>query len=380
MNTITTQEAAMHIRPAENRSDLKAFVQFPYHHYKNDPIWVPPLRFEQRNLFDPKRNPFLDHCDYQLFLLEDGSKLIGRIAAFIDHIAMDYWGERIGLFGYYECIQDPASGRLLLETARDWLLEKGCTSMRGPWSFTSQEWGSVVEGFTPSPVIMGPYNPPYYNQDYADFGLEKVQDMLCWYISGAEGYEIPERILHLTDAVQKRYKVNIRHMNIKDYDNEVKHILELSNTSIIDNWGYSPVTDAEAQAMAGDLKLVVQERGVLFAENEAGEVIGFAIALPDMNTLLKGLNGRLFPTGVFKLLFGLPRLKRFRMFALGVTPEYQGKAIDSLIYRALYDSLYSEDIWMEINYVLDDNWPMINAIKKLNAVPLRRYRVFEMGI
>ena len=369
----------MHIRPVESNSDLKAFLQFPYDHYKDDPVWVPLLRFDQRKAFNPRKNAFLDHCTYQLFLLEKDGKLIGRIAAFIDHVAMDYWGERIGLFGYYECVQDPEAGSLLLETARDWLLDKGCTRMRGPWSFVSQEWGSVVEGFTPSPVIMGPYNPPYYNEDYAAFGLEKVQDMLCWYIDGAE-YEIPERIMHLTDAIAKRYKVRIRHMNIKDYDNEVKHILALSNNSIIDNWGYSPVTDAEAQSMADDLRLVAQERGVIFAEDEHGEVIGFAIALPDINVLLKGGDGRLFPFGIFKLLYGLPRLTRFRMFALGVVPEYQGKAVDSLIYRALYESVYSKDMWMEINYVLEDNWPMVNAIKKLNATPLRRYRVFEMEI
>ena len=181
--------------------------------------------------------------------------------------------------------------------------------MRGPWSFVTQEWGSVVEGFTPSPVIMGPYNPPYYNEDYAAFGLEKVQDMLCWSISGAD-YEIPERIMRLTDAVAKRYKVKIRHINLKDYEKEVKYFLDLANNSIIDNWGYSPVTDAEAQDMADDLRLVLQERGVLFAENEAGEVIGFAVALPDLNTLLKGGDGRLFPTGIFKLLLGLPRLNQ----------------------------------------------------------------------
>jgi GNAT superfamily N-acetyltransferase len=370
----------MQIRPVESKSDLRAFVNFPYQHYKDDPVWVPLLRFEQRNLFSPKHNPFLDHCTYQLFLLEDDGKLIGRVAAFVDHLAADYWGEQIGLFGYFECIKDPAAGRLLLETARDWLLDQGCTKMRGPWSFVSQEWGAVVEGFEPSPVIMGPYNPPYYIDYYNDFGLEKVQDMLCWYISGAEGYEIPERILKLTDAVAKRYKVRTRQMDLKNYDEEVQHIIRLSNDSIIGNWGYSPVTEAEGQAMARDLKLVVQERGVIFAENEAGEVIGFAIALPDLNTLLKGTNGRLFPLGAFKLLFGLPRLNRWRMFGLGVVPEYQGKAIDSLIYRALYETIYSEDMWMEINYVLDDNWPMINAIKKLNATPLRRYRVFEMEI
>jgi hypothetical protein len=368
----------LQIHPVSTKKDLAAFLELPYRLYKNDPLWVPPLRDEQRGQFDPQRNPLLDHCGWQLFLLEEKGRYIGRIAAFIDNLAVDFWKERIGLFGYYECILDSSAAHLLLDAARTWLQARKCTLMRGPWSFVSQEWGSVVEGFTPSPVVMSPYNPPYYNDHYAAFGLEKVKDLLCWYISAAEGYKIPERIIRLTDAVQKRYKVRIRQLDMKRYEEEVKVIIELSNASIIDNWGYSPVTSAEVQAMARDMKPIIQPKGVLFAEDADGKPIGFAITLPDVNTLLKGLNGHLFPFGFFKLLTGIPKLRRYRMFALGVIPEYQGKAVDSLIYRAMNESLYAPDAWMEINYVLEDNWPMVNAIKKLGCVPLRRYRVYEM--
>jgi GNAT superfamily N-acetyltransferase len=269
---------------------------------------------------------------------------------------------------------------MLLEAARDWLRSLGMKSMRGPWSFVSQEWGMVVEGFKPSPVIMAPYNPPCYNDHLTSFGLEKVKDLLCWYVSAAEGHRLPERIVKLTDAVQERYGVRIRQVDMKHYDREVQNIIELSNASIIANWGYSPVTEAEVRAMARDMKPIIQPKGVLFAEDKDGRPIGFAITLPDVNSLLKGLNGHLFPFGFIKLMWGIPRLRRYRMFALGVIPEYQGKAVDSLLYRALNDSLYAPDLWMEINYVLEDNWPMINAIKKLGAVPLRRYRVYEMKI
>ena len=370
----------MHIHPVTTQQDLTAFINLPYRLYKNDPVWVPPLRDEQRGQFDPKRNPLLDHCEWQLFLLKEQDRTIGRIAAFIDLLAVSFWKARIGLFGYYECIPDPAAARLLLEAAQTWLRSKKCTSMRGPWSFVSQEWGLVVEGFEPSPVVMAPYNQPYYEKHLTDFRLEKVKDLLCWSISCLEGYKIPERILRLTDAVQKRYKVRIRQLDMRRYDEEVKIVIELANSTIIDNWGYSPVTEAEVQAMARDMRPVLQPKGVLFAEDAEGKPIGFAITLPDVNTLLKGLNGRLFPFGFLKLLRGIPRLRRYRMFALGVVPEYQGKAIDSLLYRAMHERLYTPDLWMEINYVLEDNWPMINAIKKLEATPLRRYRVYEMKI
>jgi GNAT superfamily N-acetyltransferase len=370
----------MNLHPVSSRSDLLSFIELPYRFYKDDPVWVPPLRDEQLGQFDPEKNPFLRHCEWQLFLLEDGAQIIGRIAAFVDNLAVDFWKERIGLFGYFECAEDEKAAGLLLDAARDWLRDRKCTTMRGPWSFVSQEWGLVVDGFLPSPVIMAPYNPPYYADLLTGFGMQKEKDLLCWYVSAAEGYDIPPRILELTEAVAKRYGVRVRRIDMRHYDREVENLIELSNLSIIENWGYSPVTEAEVQAMARDMKPVIKPKGVLFAEDRESRPIGFAIALPDVNSLLHGLDGRLFPFGFLKLLWGIPRLRRYRMFALGVIPEYHGKAVDSLLYRALYESLYSPQTWMEINYVLEDNWPMINAIRKLGAKDLRRYRVYAINI
>ncbi|MGD8622744.1 MAG: hypothetical protein PVH60_12365 [Anaerolineales bacterium] len=367
----------MKIHPAESTRERTRFIEFPYHFYRDDPVWVPPLRSELHGQFEASENPFLEHCDHELFILEDEGEMIGRVAAFIDTLAVDFWGEPIGLFGYYECIHNQEASRLLLNAAQEWLTSKEMTSMRGPWSFVSQEWGLVVDGFDEPPVIMAPHNPRYYDQQMTDFGLQKVKDLLCYQVDGSAGYQIPERILKLTDRVAERYGVTVRPINLKRYDEEVETILDLSNATITGNWGYSPVTDAEARAVGRDLKQIVQPDGVLIAEDREGRAIGFAIALPDLNSLLKGLNGRLLPFGWAKLLWGLPRLRRYRMFALGVLPEYHGKGIDSLIYRGLYESLFSPDIWMEINYVLEDNVPMNNAIRKLNATPSRRYRIYE---
>jgi len=370
----------MKIHQVDTPRDLRDFIELPYVLYKKDPVWAPPLRSEQKAEFNPKTNPFLEHCEWQLFLLKDKGKVVGRIAAFIDRIAIDFWKERIGFFGYFECIQDESASNLLFSAAKKWLQDTQCTSMRGPWSFVSEAWGMVIEGYEPSPVIMAPHNPPFYNEYLSNFGLKKVKDLLCWEISLADGYQIPERIINLTDSVAARYGIRIRKMNMKKYDQEINNIIELSNKCLIQNWGYCPATEAEGQAMAKDMKRIIQSKGVLFAEDKEGKQVGFAIVIPDLNSLLKGLNGRIFPLGFIKLLWGIPRLRRYRMFALAVTPEYQGKAVDSLLYRALHEKLYSKDLWIEINYVLEDNMPMINAIKKLDAKPSRRYRIYEMNI
>jgi GNAT superfamily N-acetyltransferase len=373
-------EMGRQLRIVKTPQDLKAFIELPYRLYRDDPVWVPPLRREQEAQFDPQRNPLLEHCTWALFLLEEDGQPVGRIAAFWDHLAVDFWKAQIGHFGYYECPNDPVASRLLLDAAHDWLRDKGMKRIRGPWSFVSQEWGMVVEGFEPSPVVMAPYNPPYYNDHLTAYGFEKAKDLLCWSVSVPDGYQIPERILALTDSVAKRCGVRVRPLNMQRYAEEVGIIINLANTSIINNLGFSPVTEAEVRATARDLKAVIQSQGVLFAEDSQGMPVGFAIAIPDVNSLLKGLRGSLLPLGWLKLLLGLPRLRRYRMFALGVIPEYQGKAVDSLLYRALYESLYTPDTWMEINYVLEDNYPMINGIHKLGATPLRRYRVYERDV
>lgn len=271
----------MKIYPVKSRRDLRDFIKLPYQLYAKDELWAPPLRSEQRKQFGPRTNPFLEHCKWQLFLLKEKGKVIGRIAAFIDNIAIDAW---------------------------------------------------------------------------------------------------KERIMNLTDGVAERYGVRIRKIDMKRYDEEIQTILELSNTGLIENWGYSTATEAEAEDMAKEMKRILQPKGVLFAEDQTGRPIGYAIALPDLNSLLKGLNGHLFPFGFIKILRAIPHLRRYRLFGLTVIPEYQRKAVDSLLYRALHESLYAKDLWIEINYVLEDNWPMINAIKKLEAKPSRRYRIFEMEI
>jgi GNAT superfamily N-acetyltransferase len=370
----------MHIVQVTTPQQLQDFIDLPYQLYRHDPVWVAPLRSEQQAQFVPAKNPMLNHCTYALFLAVESGQCVGRISAFLDHLAIDHWKQPIGLFGSFECVEDEAVSTALLTAARDWLRANGMTSMRGPWSFASQEWGLVVEGFTPSPVILAPYNPPYYNDFLSQFGLAKAKDLLVYVIDAREGYHIPPRILELTEKVAKRYDVRVRPVDMRHLERDVVTILNLANESISDNWGFYPVTEEEARVLAHDLRQIIKPQAVLIAETAAGRPIGFAMTLPDVNVILKGLNGSLLPFGWLKLLTQLPRLNQYRMWALGVIPEYQGKAIDTLLYRATYEAIYTDKIRLEINYVLEDNDRMNNALMKLGVKPLRRYRVYGMPI
>ncbi len=370
----------MEITPVSSKRDLQEFINLPYRLYREDRNWIAPLRSEQRAQYAPQSNPMLKHCEYQLFLARQQGEVVGRISAFIDHLALEHWQRPIGLFGSFESINNAEVSDGLLTAARDWLRGKGMSTMRGPWSFASQEWGLVVDGFKPEPVILAPYNPPWYNTLLTNFGLEKVKDLLVYVIDCRENYAVPERILQLTEKVRQRYNVHVRPVNMRHLEEEVLTITRLANESICDNWGFYPVTEEEARAMARDMKQIVNPAAILIAEDALGQPIGFAMSLPDVNRVLKGLNGRLLPFGVIKMLFMLPRLNQYRMWALGVIPQWQGKAIDTLLYRATYEAIYSNKLRLEINYVLEDNDRMNNAITKLGARYLRRYRVYELSV
>lgn len=210
--------------------------------------------------------------------------------------------------------------------------------------------------------------------------METIKDLHAFYIDCNEGYQLPERYLTITDNVQKRYGVKVRPVDIYNLDADIAAIVDLSNHAIAGNWGFYPVTEAEGKAMARDLKHILDPDALLIAEGPNGKPIGFAVAFPDLNVLLRGLNGRLFPFGLSKLLWGIPRLKQYRMFALGVVPEYHGKAVDSLMYRCLYEKLFHKKIRLEINFVLDGNLPMLNAMQNLGVTKLRLYRIYQKAI
>jgi hypothetical protein len=366
------------IRPVRSKHDLKLFIHFVYWLYKDDQEWVAPLRTEEKKKFSPKTNPMLLHCESGLFLLLQNGRPVGRIAAFIDKLAVEQWGD-IGLFGLFECIDNTEASCLLLDAARNWLREKKMSKMRGPWGFTSQEWGMVINGFN-SPMIMAPYNFPYYNAQMEMCGLKKVKDLFVYEISNFNGYEFPARILKLTNEITRKNGICVRPADMGNFEKDVRTIVDLANQAIRPLWGFVPTTDEEALDMARSLKMVVDPDIILIAE-AAGKPVGFMVALPDINLLLKRRNGRLFPVTIFKLLFGIRKIRNYRVWAFGIIPDYQGKAIDILFYQHLYQVFARKKAnKVEANFTLEDNMAINNPLLKLGFQHSKTYRVYEADI
>ncbi len=373
---------AFTIVPVKNRKELKQFIRFPYDHYRKDPLWVPPLFVEEKKKFIVSKNPMLEHCDYQLFLLLKDNRPAGRISAFIDRLAIEHWKSKTGLFGSFECIEDHEAAGLLLQAASGWLEERGMRVIRGPWSFASQEWGLLVEGFDRPPMIMAPYNPRYYDDQMLYYGLRKTRDLLVYELDCRDGYRLPERFLKMSDSIEKRYGVTLRGINMKRLERDVKILVDIANESTRGNWGYIPVTDEEARDLSRSLKPIVDPEIVMIAEIK-GKPVGYLIGLPDLNQILRGLNGRLFPFGFIKMLTGVRKIRHYRIWGMGVVPEYQRKAIDILFYKRLYEVLAAKKPFpalVEVNYVLENNMAMNNPINKMGFRKVKSYRVYEKTI
>jgi hypothetical protein len=367
------------IQPVISRGQRRAFIKLPWRIYRDDPHWVPPLISQLKETLDPHKNPFYDHADVQLFLADRGDIPVGRIAAVVNHAHNEFHDERTGFFGFFECVNDEQVSAKLLDAAREWLRQRGMTILRGPANFSSNdEWGLLVQGFDISPVLMMPYNPPYYPELLERCGLAKTKDLYAYRMRIEEG--LPDRLRRMASRIEQRESLTIRPIEMKDFDNELKRIKAIYNNAWSKNWGFVPMTDAEFDHLAKQLKPLVVPELVLLAEVK-GRPAGFSLTLPDYNQALKHLNGRLFPFGIFKLLWYSRKIDHPRILVMGVTHEYQRRGIDTVFYVRTWDAGKKRGYtWGEMSWILEDNEMMKRAMELMGGKVYKTYRIYEMSI
>ncbi|MCH8566827.1 MAG: GNAT family N-acetyltransferase [Balneolales bacterium] len=361
----------------ENSSQMKTFLKFPYFHYKDDENWIAPLYIQQRDLLDPAKNPYFNHTDAVYFLAEKNGKPAGRLAAFINHEWIDYNKQNTGFFGFFDCIDDVKMAKLLFSIAKDWLRERGMDSVMGPlnpgWMY---EIGMLIEGFEQKPYIMMPWNKPYYQKLVEKQGFTKAMDLFAYIVSDKD--VALDRIERAEKIVRHRLPdLNIRTVNIRDFKNEAETIRQLFNQAWAANWGFSPVGQEEFNHIAKDLKLILDKDFAHIAEIN-GKPIGFSVALPDMNQAFRHLrDGKLLPTGIFKLLYHKRKINRIRTALMGVIPEYQGKGVDALLHReAIRKGLPRGFNESELSWLLESNTDMLRVAEKIGGKKDKTFRLF----
>lgn len=370
----------MAVHPVSGKRQLREFVFFPRDLYRDDPLWVPPIWFEEKNAYSRKKNPILANSDFTLNLGVRGKKVVGRNLVYIDHPFNQHTGHRIGFFGAFESIEDISVARELMEWAEGWLRKKGMTAIRGPIHPVAENWGFLFRGFDTPPVYMSPYNPVYYNHLMVELGYEKVKDLLVYEGDVKKGYEIPARFMEFHDRFLKRYpQFNLRRLNLKNLDRDAEAIWELSNLAYRNNWGYVPLDMEVMKDMVRKLKSIVDTDAVWFVEDR-GVPVAYCLGFPDLNIIIKEIRGKLFPLGFLKILLKIRHLLDYRLFGLAVHPGYQNLGLDALLYVHLSQFLVPKKVRLEANYILEDNHKIRNALEKLNLTHIKTYRIYQKSL
>jgi GNAT superfamily N-acetyltransferase len=373
--------SSVSVRPVTTRSDRKRFIDFPYAFYQDYPHWVPPLRQDVKKTLNTRKNAFFDHGAIQLFLAEDASgSVVGRIAGIVNGMHLQKYDDGVGFFGFFECVEDATVAEALFDAAATWLREQGLTGMRGPANPSLNDTaGLLVDGFNSDPSILMPYNPPYYEDLFVMHGFERAMTMWAYYVH--KKYVQTDKLRRGAQLVKRRTPgLALRTLDMERFEEEAQTILDIYNDAWENNWGHVPMTDAEFDQLAHDLRQIVDPEMVFLLEHE-GIPVAFSISLPNLNQALQHVSdGRLFPLGLPKLLayaqFG--GIYEVRMPLMGVRKEYQGRALDSLLVLATiengppngYDAC-------EMSWVLDTNRRLINAIESVGAAVDKEYAMFE---
>jgi GNAT superfamily N-acetyltransferase len=368
-------------KEVETKKDLMEFIKFPWKIYKNDKNWVPPLLSERKEFFDKGKNPFFKHAEVVFYLAKRNDDIVGRIAGIVNHNHIEYQKEKVGFFGFFECVKDYEVAIVLLDTVRNWLKSKGMETMRGPANFSSnEEWGMLLEGFDSPPVFMMTYNPKYYLDFMERYGMRKAKDLYAYFID--KDSPPPERVIKMAENIKQKEEIKIHHVNMKNLKNEAKKIKAIYNSAWSPNWGFIPMTDEEFDHMVKGLKQIVDPHLVFIAEVD-GKPAGFSLALPDVNLVLRRINGRLFPFGLLKLLWHTKiknKINGVRIITMGVVPEFQKRGIDSVFYVETFNVGVKRGYsWAELSWVLEDNVMMNRVLNLLCAKLYKKYRIYEIG-
>lgn len=379
-----TTAAPVTVVPVRERSSRTRFIGLPWSIYADDDAWVPPLRSDLRKLMDPG-HPFHEHADTEFFLaLDADGKPVGRIAAVVNHLYNEVHESRTGFIGLFESTDDSAVATALFGRAGEWLRDRGMTDVMGPFNLSTNDElyspGILLDGFEHPPVLLMAHNPPYYRRLFEDAGWEKRKDLLSYWLQSDRAS--PERLVKGMERLAGRIDgLELRPLRLDELDREVDRIKEVYNAAWERNWGFTPLTDAEIEHLAADLKPIADERYALMAEVH-GEPVGFALALPDYNQALRHVNGRLFPLGLFKLLWHRRKIDRLRVLTLGLKPAYVRKGIDALFYLRIFQNGVEAGIHhAEASWILEDNWGMRRGLERLGGHVYKTYRVYgtELG-
>jgi hypothetical protein len=370
---------------------IREFALLPWRLYRGDPNWTPPLNADYlgNRLLGMKglltaEHPYHKHARVTHFIARREGRAVGRISAAVNERFNDYYGSKIGSFGFFEVEEDYEAAAALLDAARDWLAAEGMESMRGPGEYsnaTHERQGVLIEGFDTPPTVECTHNPPYYAEFLERWGLGKVKDYHAYLF---EVGTVPgERLARLAKAVRERSDIETRQVRMEDFDAEVRRIIDVYNRAWAQNWGFLPILPEEADSIADSLRLIVDPGIVRFA-SAGGELVATLGAFPDPNWALRprwGLLGDSDLVRIARLLLMRRRIPRLRLMFFGVVPGHRKSGVDALLFEEGYrHALQKGYKSVEASLLLEDNDLILRPSRFAGGKHYKTWRIYERGL
>lgn len=356
----------------------KAFIRFPFDHYKGDPNWVPPLLMSERELLNYVKHPFYEKAEIQTFLAKREGKIVGRIGAIVDHAHNEFHNEQRGMFGFFESIDDQNVANELFDAAKAWLQERGISAIRGPANPSQNyTWGLLVEGFHSPPKFMMTYNKQFYEKLILNYGFHKAQDLYA-FVGHVDMLEtLDPKLNFVADEAKKRFNVDVRPISKTRFDEDVKNFLKIYNAALPGQWGFTPMSEGEVKETAKGLKYLIVNELTTMAEID-GRPVATVFGLLDYNPIIKKIGGKLFPFGIFRILFGRKKLKQVRIVSTNVVPEYQRWGLGLVLLQRLVPDIKKWGIEeAEFSWVLESNKLSRGTLERAGTKLDKTYRIYD---
>jgi hypothetical protein len=371
------------IRQVSTHQDLHRFIKFPWKVYEDDPNWVPPLISEQMAYLDPEKGTYYQQADITLFMAKKGREILGTIAAFIDHQKIKRIGRNEGGFGFFEVVHDELVAFRLLDTAIQWVKDKGADSIVGPTNFSDLERpGILIDGVECPPVMLEAHNPPYYKDLLEKYGMQKDADMFAWRANremiGGKLEKLPPLLKRVAEAAEKTSQLNIRKIDLDRWDDEVALTNHLFNETIGSYDGFLPINETEFKRMAEEFRPLIDADLAVVAEFDR-KPVGFCIAFPDLNQLLRRFNGRVSPLDMLRVKKYIRNIDTVTFKMAGLLEQYRHRGIDALLYVTVAVSAFEKGYeWIDGSVTNEFN-PTVNLIaERMGAERYKHYRLYRM--
>jgi len=377
------QKRELIVISVNTKKRLQEFIKLPWNIYDPTSLWIPPLVHVQKQLLNIDKNPFFEMAEMAMWIVKHGNNPVGRIAAIINKAHNEFHKEKTGFWGFFESIDNQEVANLLFKTASTWLQDRGMNYLKGPVNLsTLHETGLLIKGYDTSPAIDTLYNPPYYQRLILNSGFRLNKILLGFYLDQNVKKKpvIMPRLRKWSSIVQERSNVIIKPVSKRQFERNIDIACKLYNEIMMDNWGYYPVNEKMFRYVANNFKELIIPELTLIAEINSIPV-GLSIAIPDVNPIIKKINGRLFPFGFLRLLMNYKRSRSLRVILMGVVKKHRFKGIETVfIQKTIDDGTGMGFEGADLSWLDSSNQNLINSFIKMKANPYKEFGIFELSL